>query len=170
MEGRSLSQLLTRSIECKRVVSASHGRDHNGVVAAVAPEPNVPMDLKDDDDSSVAPPNEYDDDTCTTVGSNAESHVSHNEEALVESNLLEVVTFPTAYTNSARHEVKLLKLLLDIGAPNYAFQSFIGMGSSVSNGRLPFSTPAPALRESNQQLDRTCWYERMSPYGCSSYP
>ena len=128
MEGRSLSQHLTRSIECKRVVNASRGRDHNGVVAAVAPEPNVPMDLKDDDDSSVAPPNEYDDDTCTTVGSNAESHVSHNEEALVESNLLEVVTFPTAYTNSARHEVKLLKLLLDIGAPNYAFQSFMEWG------------------------------------------
>jgi hypothetical protein len=128
MEGWSLSQHLTQSIECKRVVNASRGRAHYGVVAAVAPEPNVPVDLKDDDDSSIATPNEFDDKLSTTVGSDAESHVPHNEESLVESNLLEVVTFPTAFTNSARHEVKLLKLLLDTGAPNYAFQSFMEWG------------------------------------------
>jgi hypothetical protein len=128
MEGRSLSQHLTGSIECKRLVNASRGRAHYGVVAAVAPEPNIPMDLKDDDDSSKAAPNKFDDESFTIVGSDAESHVSHHKESLVESNGLEVVTFPTAFTNSARHEVKLLKLLLDIGAPNYAFQSFMEWG------------------------------------------
>jgi hypothetical protein len=129
MEGRSLSQHLTRSIECKRVVNASCGRVNDGFVAAVAPEPNVPMDLLEEDDSFIAAPNEYDEELSITVGSHAESDdVPDNEESLEESNLLQVVTFPTAFTNSACHEVKLLKLLLDIGAPNYAFQSLMEWG------------------------------------------
>ena len=58
--------------------------------------------------------------------SHVESQADDNDLILEESNLLDVVTFPVAFTNSALHEIKLLKILLDIGAPNhYAFQSFI---------------------------------------------
>jgi hypothetical protein len=147
MEGRSLSQHLTRSIECKRVVNASCGRAFYGVAAAVAPDPKVPMDLMDEEDSSIAAPNDFDDESSNTVGSEAESHVCHHEDPLVDSNLLEVVTFPTAFTNSARHEVNLLKLLLDIGAPNYAFQSFMEWGRASRMDDYHFQ-PQPQRFES----------------------
>ena len=111
MEGRSLSQHLFRSIVCKRVVDASRGRPFDGFGAAVAPEPVVPIDLSDEDDSQFAAPIEYDEELLINVGSHAESDLAENGESLEESNLLEVVTFPTAFTNSAHHGVETSQAL-----------------------------------------------------------
>jgi hypothetical protein len=147
MEGRSLSQHLTRSIECKRVVTASRRTVFDGLVAVGAPEPVVPMDLSDEDDSFIVAPNEYDEELSITVGSHEEVHIPDNEESLEESNLLEVVTFPTAFTNSAHHEMQLLKLLHDIGAPNYAFQSFMEWGRNCRMDDYHFQ-PQPQRYES----------------------
>ena len=147
MEGRSLSQHLFRSLVCKRVVDASRGRSFDGFSAAVAPEPVVPIDLPDEDDSIIAAPIEYDEELSGTFGPQAESELAENRESLEESNLLEVVTFPTAFTNSACHEVKLLKLLLDVGAPNYAFQSFMEWGRDCRMDDYHFQ-PQPQRYES----------------------
>ena len=79
----------------------------------------------DDVDSIItAPANEFDEE------GSVESQVNDNDEILEEYNLLDVLTFPVvAFTNSALHQVKLLKMLLDIGAPNhYAFRSFMNWG------------------------------------------
>ena len=83
----------------------------------------------DDVDSIIAAPNEFDEEGSIAEASHVESQADDNDLILEESNLLDVVTFPVAFTNSALHEIKLLKILLDIGAPNhYAFQSFMDWG------------------------------------------
>ena len=66
----------------------------------------------------------------------------------VDSNLQDVLTFPLAFTNSAYHEVQLLKLLHDIGAPNYSFKSFMDWGRNCSHQGYNFQ-PNPQRYESN---------------------
>ena len=78
MEGMSLSQHLFRSIVCKRVVDTSRGWPFDGFGAAVAPEPVVPIDLSDEDDSFIAAPIEYDEELSITVGPQAESDLAEN--------------------------------------------------------------------------------------------
>jgi hypothetical protein len=63
-----------------------------------------------------------------------------------ESNLQDVISFPIAYTNAAFHEVKLLKLLHSIGAPNYAFQSFMEWGRNCRQDEYNFQ-PYPQRYE-----------------------
>ena len=145
MEGRSLSQHLSRSFTCKEVVHSSRGTGNAGALPVVAPDPNVPLQLLDDEVSSVAVPNEVD--SVTSSVFNGEPPAEDDDQSLEVSNLLEVVTFPVAFTDSARHEVKLLKLLLDIGAPNYAFQSFMEWGRNCRMDNYHFQ-PQPQRYES----------------------
>ena len=73
----------------------------------------------------------------------------YNEEILtaapvVDPNLQTVVSFPVAFTNSAFHKVKLLKLLHGIGAPNYAFQSFMDWGRNCTRDKYNFQPWLPS--------------------------
>ena len=147
MEGRSLSQHLIRSIECKRIVNASRSLVPSGSSPAVAPEPNIALQLVDEEDSVSVAPNGYDEDTSLSAGAPQEPVMMEDDVLLEESNLLEVVSFPVAYTKSARNEVKLLKLLIDIGAPNYAFQSFMEWGRNCRMDDYQFQ-PHPQRYES----------------------
>ena len=69
------------------------------------------------------------------------------ESALDDPNVQDVIKFPVAFTNSAHHEVKLLKLLHDVGAPNYAFQSFMNWGRNCIRDEYKFQ-PCPQRYES----------------------
>ena len=100
------------------------------VVAPIAPLcPHVPIHGLDDKESLSFPPATLEEDDYTNIDSDPE--VTDNEDRrnaiapTVESCLQDVVTFPLAFPNSAYHEVQLLKLLHDIGAPNYSFKSFM---------------------------------------------
>ena len=66
---------------------------------------------------------------------------------VVDPNLQDVVSFPVAFTNLAYHEVQLLKLLHDIGTPNYAFQSFMEWGRNCTRDDYKFQ-PRPQRYES----------------------
>ena len=101
----------------------------------------------DEEASFSAAPNGYDEDTSFSARAHQEPVVLEDDVLLEESNLLEVVSFPVAYTKSARNEVKLLKLLIDIGAPNYAFQSFMEWGRNCRLDDYQFQ-PQPQRYES----------------------
>ena len=148
MEGRSLSQHLSRNFGCKQVVNSSCSFAIGGSLPAVAPEPIIPMQLLDSDDSTDAAPNDFDEEgSIPLIETQADIPVLHNAQSLEESNLLEVVTFPVVFTDSARHEVELLKLLIDIGAPNYSFHSFMQWGRNCRMDNYQFQ-PNPQRYES----------------------
>ena len=170
MEGRSLSQHISRNFDCKQVVNSWRCYAIGGSLHAGAPEPNIPMQLPESDDSTNAAPNEFDEEGSIPVTEiQNDLPVLEDAKSLEESNLLEVVTFPVVFTDSAHHEVQLLKLLIDIGAPNYSFHSFMEWGRNCQMDNYQFQ-PQPQLRKSNPKPDRTCWYDRMSPYCRSSDP
>jgi hypothetical protein len=102
--------------------------------------------LVDDINSIIAAPNEFDEEGSMAEAFHveSESQVDDNDMILEESNLLDVVTFPVAFTNSALHKIKLLKILLDIGAPNhYAFQSFMDWGRNCCRDDYNVCTSHP---------------------------
>ena len=105
-----------------------------------------------DDEESLSSPHATlkEDDSCNI---DIDPEVQDSEEITnaiaptVESCLQDVVTFPLAFTNSAYHEVQLLKLLHDIGAPNYSFKSFMDWGRNCSHKGYNFQ-PNPQRYES----------------------
>ncbi len=71
-----------------------------------------------------------------------ESILPHSQDYLQN-----VVAFPVAFTNAALHEVQLLKLLHEIGAPNHAFQSLMSWARQADENDYHFQ-PSPMAYES----------------------
>jgi hypothetical protein len=59
-------------------------------------------------------------------------------QASSEDHLQNVVSFPVAFSNSALHEVELLKLLHQIGAPNHAFPSLMSWARKANENNYHF--------------------------------
>ena len=64
-----------------------------------------------------------------------------------DDHLQNVVSFPVAFSNAAYHEVELLKLLNQIGAPNHAFQSVMSWAQKADDNASHFQ-PSPKCYES----------------------
>ena len=142
-----MSQHLTRSLPCKQVIKSNTGIVEDSKPAFI-PGPHAPRLANDDSttNSSSFPSFEHDqgsDVSHDTVHEGVPTTVA----AAVDPTLHDVVSFPVAFTNSAFHEVKLLKLLHDIGAPNYAFQSFMNWGRNCVKDEYQFQ-PCPQRYES----------------------
>jgi hypothetical protein len=69
------------------------------------------------------------------------------KEDINEGHLQNIVTFPVAFSNAALHEVELLKLLHQIGAPNHAFQSVMFWARKADENNYHFQ-PSPQWYES----------------------
>ena len=100
-----------------------------------------------DDEVSLSFPSAEGDDEVSSYVSSNENGDDPEETPFVNTpnpglNLQDVVTFPLAFTNSAYHEVQLLKLLHDIGAPDYSFKAFMEWGRSCSHHNYHFE-PTP---------------------------
>jgi hypothetical protein len=145
-----MSQHLTRNLCCKALVNSTPN------VVNIPPPvftagPHAPHPGTDSSVSEAESEPWFD-------GYNSSPNASDNDEQeaqeeLVEpglnvnSNLQNAVHFPIAFTDSAFHEVQLLKLLHCIGAPNYAFQSFMEWGRNCSIDAYHFQ-PLPQRYES----------------------
>jgi hypothetical protein len=150
MEGRSMSQHLTRSSLCKRFIKSAPCDTEGFKPSALAvTHATLPYTSDDTLENYSFPGLEGDERSLTCAdGDNAGFNEVNSTEAIVgDSHLQDVVSYPTAFTNSACHEVKLLKLLHDIGAPNYAFQSFMEWGRNCSRDEYNFQ-PCPLRYES----------------------
>ena len=148
MEGRSMSQHLTRSLKCKGFVNSRPCNLEDSKPAFI-PGPHAPLERVNDDisDSGSFPVHDFDEHSDRVPGSGcAGVNNDDNILATVNSNHEDVVSFPVAFTSSAYHEVKLLKLLHDIGAPNYAFQSFMQWGRNCMRDEYNFQ-PCPQRYE-----------------------
>jgi hypothetical protein len=148
-----MSQHLTRNLECKQVVhDLPSSLNLNGPLSfpppAHVPRHSVAQEHSISSNGSIS----------TCIADENETNglnpgCSSDEEDMLERdtpfdpNLQDVVSYPTAYSSSAHHEVKLLKLLHDIGAPNYAFQSFMEWGRKCSSDNFHFQ-PCPQRYES----------------------
>jgi hypothetical protein len=64
-----------------------------------------------------------------------------------QDHLQNMVAFPVAFSNAALHEVQLLKLLHEIGAPNHAFQSLMSWARKADENDYHFQ-PSPMGYES----------------------
>jgi hypothetical protein len=148
--GRSMSQHLTRNLRCKALVNSTPNAVNTPPPVFTA-GPHAP---RPDTDSSVSEaesepwfeghdnsPNGSDNDGQETYDELVEPGLN------VDSNLQNAIHFPVAFTDSAFHEVQLLKLLHGIGAPNYAFQSFMEWGRNCSVDSYHFQ-PCPQRYES----------------------
>ena len=147
-----MSQHLTRSLHCKEVIQVNTCVDNEDSKPAFIPGPHAPMLGIDDssEDSNNYPAMEHDqlsDVSAATGVSGDKDVIPPAATPPSESNLQDVVSFPVSFTNSAFHEVKLLKLLHDIGAPNYAFQSFMNWGRNCLSDEYNFQ-PCPQRYES----------------------
>ena len=146
VEGRSIAQHLLRNPICKSFINTSPPVYLNNE-SAESDRPCVALHITDDVVSS----NDFspaDDDVSNSIVSSVpdivdgdfdgtnmfpaadpdfvhDTFVEPGIPTSAESNLQDVISFPIAFTNAAFHEIKLLKLLHSIGAPNYAFQSFM---------------------------------------------
>ena len=120
-------------------------------------------------ESSVLVPNPYDNDTpnqdAAGYGSSSSDKsisdsfpdadsTEYDKKDMVESvlgniddQLQNVVAFPVAFSNAALHEVQLLKLLHEIGAPNHAFQSVMSWAKKAGDNDYHFH-PSPMCYES----------------------
>jgi hypothetical protein len=150
-EGRSMSQHLTRNALCKSFVNSSL-RPSRLSVPFRSPGCHAPIQEMDNGSDIGYPPLGPEDDESSHDSVYAENNdVNNNEMADTQchddSNLQDAVSFPVAFTNSAFHEVQLLKLLHDVGAPNYAFQSFMEWGRNCSHDKYNFQ-PCPQRYES----------------------
>jgi hypothetical protein len=150
--GRSMSQHLIRSPGCKAFIMARRttGNDQVAISGPHAPIPDV-----DDGRSTAESDNGQAFDGHSEAVSGEESIIAEEDQVPVEPdtcspNLQDVVSFPVAYASSAYHEVQLLKLLHDVGAPNYAFQSFMEWGRNCTRDEYHFQ-PCPQRYESQIQ-------------------
>jgi hypothetical protein len=152
MEGRSMSQHLTRSLDCKLVVQ-SNACVNDDSKPAITAGPHAPLQGTEDFTSELStcfPGPEVDprsDVSLSIDHDDLNDIIPSSPSAAVDPTIDDVVSFPVAFTNSALHEVKLLKLLHDIGAPNYAFQSFMNWGRNCCRDEYNFQ-PCPQRYES----------------------
>ena len=158
-EGRSLSQHFIWSPGCKQQVNnLSHG-----VASSI---PHLP----------ILPTSHFmSDKLCSKVDDTNDDRASHNSlssnlslgssypdadnedeviddavapsDTCIDDHLQNVVTFPVAFSNAAFHEVELLKLLNQIGAPNHAFQSVMSWAKKADDNAYHFE-PSPKCYES----------------------
>jgi hypothetical protein len=142
-----MSQHLTHSRPgCKAFITSSGIQMNIKDLAAIA-GPIIPIQDIDDCWSSVESPNKYGNGDFSDPVFNEESSVVEEdyvpgEVATCSPNLQDVVSFPVAFTSSVFHKVQLLKLLHDIGAPNYDFQSFMEWGHNCTQDKYHFQ-PCP---------------------------
>ncbi len=148
--GRSMSQHLIRNLRCKAFLNSPPNLLNNeGTVHTAGPHAPLP-----DTDLSVSglysqPGFDGNDSSLDSLDNDDQALDEElpEPELNYDSNLQNAVQFPVAFTNSAFHEVQLLKLLHDIGAPNYAFQSFMEWGRNSSSDGYHFQ-PCPQRYES----------------------
>ena len=145
-----MSQHLTRSPFCKQVIKSNSYTDDDAKPAFM-PGPHAPIEANDEvsSDSNNYPAMEHD--QCSDVSHDVEQtglndSIPPASASASDPNVQDVVSFPVAFTDSAFHEVKLLKLLHDIGAPNYAFQSFMNWGRNCIKDEYNFQ-PCPQRYE-----------------------
>ena len=74
-------------------------------------------------------------------------HVVARSDERTDDHLQNVVSFPVAFSNAAYHEVELLKLLNQIGAPNHAFESVMSWAKKADDTDYHFQ-PSPKCYES----------------------
>ena len=126
-DGRGISQHLQWKAECKDFVLSSQPRPVFDGGCFHTTGPHAPIEDTNNNSTTIpSPPDitEVDLSPPSDDISEPESDEALPDPTVMDnSNLQDVVSFPVAFTNSAYHEVQLLKLLHDIGAPNYAFQS-----------------------------------------------
>ena len=158
-EGRSLSQHFIWSPACKQQVTAiSHGVSDsipcqfNPSLAIVRRNSHLDADdiTNNTDDTNSSFP------TVATVACSFPDtdSLDLNSNDFVDNPLLNredrlqnVVAFPVAFTNAALHEVELLKLLHQIGAPNHAFESLMTWARKAESNQYHFQ-PSPMCYES----------------------
>jgi hypothetical protein len=149
-DGRGISQHLQRTAECKDFVLSSQPRPVVDGGCFHTAGPFAPIeDTGDHSTKTVYPPDNTDVNFSPIVDDMPEPESDESlpdPTAMDDSNLQDVVSFPVAFTNSAYHEVQLLKLLHDIGAPNYAFQSFMEWGRNCNRDEYKFQ-PCPQRYE-----------------------
>jgi hypothetical protein len=151
-----MAQHLTRNTHCKTFVSTSCIPNTSSNLPLLSTGPHAPIP---DVDELVDGPDVDDD-----HGTESQDFPDVlSEEPLVDLNLQDVTSFPVAFSHSAFHEVKLLKLLHDIGAPNYAFQSFMEWGRNGVADEYHFQ-PRPQRYESQiRNLTRLVGMEDCRP-------
>jgi hypothetical protein len=126
-----MSQHLTRSLKCKAFINSAPILVHNHHSIRSA-GPHAP--ILDTKQSCAGNESHLLDD-----GYNSSPNSSVNDEQVLDEEVPEpvlnddtklqnAVLFPCAFTNSAFHEVQLLKLLHGVGATDYAFQSIMEWG------------------------------------------
>jgi len=151
MVGRSMSQHLTRNLSCKEVVNFSPMETEDSKPPFI-PGPHAPIHANDEvlSETSSFPGIESDHQSDGVIDSDHSGYHDMTTPVVtsaVDHNIQDVISFPVAFTNSAFHEVKLLKLLHDIGAPNYSFQSFMEWGRNCLKDEYNFQ-PCPQRYES----------------------
>jgi hypothetical protein len=144
--GRSMSQHLTRNLQCKALVNSTPNvlniPPHVCTAGPHAPHPDTDLSVSEPESEPWF--NGYNSSPNASENDEQESHKELAEPGLNnDSNLQNAAHFPVAFTdNLAFHEVQLLKLLHGIGAPNYAFQSFMEWGRNFSVDKYHFQ-PRP---------------------------
>ncbi len=151
-----MAQHLTRNALCKTFVTTRRiSTPINSATFTAGPPVPCPEIEELADGWSVVADHEDDSQELDDGWSVVADHVDNShgppdvldEDPVGDLNLQDVTSFPVAFTNSAFHEVKLLKLLHDIGAPNYAFQSFMEWGRNGAVDDYHFQ-PCPQRYES----------------------
>ena len=149
-EGRSLSQHLIRNPFCKLHI-------HSTPQTSTAPSsfltgcPRAPLMATERHTIGTPSNHRTDSDLVGDIATGDEFEVPPDDISVdsqcLPMNHQNVVSFPVAFTSSAYHEVQLLKLMHDIGAPNYAFQSFMEWGRKGALDNYNFR-PYPQRYES----------------------
>jgi hypothetical protein len=150
--GHSMFQHLAHSLECKAFINSSSSLVNNNAAVCTAglhTPPILDMDESVSGTESMPVFDKYD----SSPPGSAIDPLFNDEEWLpdpllnVDYNLQDTVLFPLAFTNNlAFHEVQLFKLLHNIGAPNYTFQSFMEWGRNCSRDEYHFQ-PCPQRYE-----------------------
>ena len=159
-EGRSMSQHLIWSPSCKQVATqlnitvpifpGLHNTSPHPFLCALEQNPGIVRTRNDSfSDSSVA---------SGMSGSLSFPNVDTADDPDIElpaddtlpssdDNLQNAVAFPVAFSDAALHEVELLKLLHQIGAPNHAFESLMSWAQKAGKNGYHFQ-PTPKCYES----------------------
>ena len=160
-EGRSLSQHFIWSPDCKQQVTAlstAARLESNPCVLHPSTDSSIcysPPDIDDnpyhDIESTGSPSSEtsveYSYPSADSDDPDTSKGVIDSPNMAAEGNLQNVVSFPVAFSNAALHEVQLLKLLHEIGAPNHAFQSLMTWARKADENDCHFQ-PSPMCYES----------------------
>jgi hypothetical protein len=142
-----MSQHLTRSPSCTSyITSGGPSAEANNLVISAGP--HAPILESDESITTCDIPNDVEEEEHPDPTPDDNSMENGNELDIPnQPNLQDVVSFPVAFTSSAYHEVQLLKLLHGIGAPNYAFKSFMDWGRNCTRDEYHFQ-PRPSKYES----------------------